>query len=308
MLKSKILKAFALGLCISAFFAGTAFAKSGGGSSPSFGGSVDAKDRALFDKQLEIDLYLFADHADEMAKKDFKVIYTGVAEDYVEIGINPYTDKNAEFLYALFGKDSVKVVASEEMTLYTAGTGVTTPHTAGPDAAVSNINDKAVVTTGAAEPAVDGNEIGIMGSAGDGNEIGIMGSARDGNEIGMIEPAMDGIEIGIAESAMGKAEIDNADNSASDADEEFSIQIESVNGAEDLGDPAAYGTTAEGNQKDGNIGLASAPADDTKTISTQENAKADTDMGLFAPVTIMIIAGGAIIVGGAIILFNKKKA
>jgi hypothetical protein len=38
MIKKNLLKAFALGLCMSAIFTGTAFAQAGGGVSPSFSG------------------------------------------------------------------------------------------------------------------------------------------------------------------------------------------------------------------------------------------------------------------------------
>lgn len=120
MIRTKLMKAFALGLCMSTLYTGVAFAQSGAGFSPSFGGQVEAQDHALFEKQREMDQYLFVDHVKEIEKKGFKVIYTGVADSYVEVGITPYSDENADYLYEIFGKDNVKVVATEEAVIYAA--------------------------------------------------------------------------------------------------------------------------------------------------------------------------------------------
>jgi hypothetical protein len=65
---------------------------------------------ALLEKQQEIDKYVFEDHAKEIAGKGFKVTNTGQIKDYVELGITPYSEANADYLYKIFGKENVKVV------------------------------------------------------------------------------------------------------------------------------------------------------------------------------------------------------
>lgn len=76
-----------------------------------------SKDNILFEKQQEIDKYVFSDHAKEIADKGFKVTNTGQIKDYVEIGITPYTEANADYLYKIFGKDKVKVVEGMQAQL-----------------------------------------------------------------------------------------------------------------------------------------------------------------------------------------------
>ncbi|ABR47692.1 copper amine oxidase domain protein [Alkaliphilus metalliredigens QYMF] len=68
----------------------------------------------ILQKQREIDKYLFKDHVEEMNKKDFKVTHTGPYDDYVEIGITPYNEENATYLYDIFGEDEVKVVEGQQ--------------------------------------------------------------------------------------------------------------------------------------------------------------------------------------------------
>jgi arginine repressor len=75
--------------------------------------------KALLEKQQKIDKYVFEDHVKEIEEKGFSVTYTGPMEDYVEIGIIPYSEENAEYLYSIFGKDGVKVVKGEKVALMT---------------------------------------------------------------------------------------------------------------------------------------------------------------------------------------------
>lgn len=72
------------------------------------------KDDALANKQLEIDRYVFADHIEEIEKMGIIITSTAVVGDVVEIGITPYDVKNADYLYELFGKELVSVVAGEQ--------------------------------------------------------------------------------------------------------------------------------------------------------------------------------------------------
>jgi len=120
MIRRNLIKAFALGLCVSLLWAGTAYAQSGGGTSAAYAGTVNVQDEKLYEKQREIDEYLFVDHVNETEKWGFTVVYTGVADNYVEIGITPYSEKNAKVLYDLFGTELVKVVETETATVYQA--------------------------------------------------------------------------------------------------------------------------------------------------------------------------------------------
>ena len=58
------------------------------------------------------------DQVKEIEGMGFKVIYTGVADDYVEVGITPYNDEYAAYIYDEFGRDIVKVVDTDEVILY----------------------------------------------------------------------------------------------------------------------------------------------------------------------------------------------
>ncbi|ABR47685.1 copper amine oxidase domain protein [Alkaliphilus metalliredigens QYMF] len=68
----------------------------------------------MLQKQREIDKYLFEDHAEEINKKGFMVTHTGPYDDYVEIGITPYNEENATYLYDIFGEDNVKIVEGQQ--------------------------------------------------------------------------------------------------------------------------------------------------------------------------------------------------
>lgn len=71
-------------------------------------------DDALANKQLEIDRYVFADHVKEIEKMGIVVTSTAVVGNVVEVGIKPYDVKSADYLYEIFGKDMVSVVAGEQ--------------------------------------------------------------------------------------------------------------------------------------------------------------------------------------------------
>jgi len=83
--------------------------------------SVKTEDQVLsFDartnKQSEIDKYVFETNAKEFSEKGITVTNTGVIGDYVEVGITPFNDENAKFIYDKFGKDLVKVVEGMQAT------------------------------------------------------------------------------------------------------------------------------------------------------------------------------------------------
>lgn len=71
-------------------------------------------DDALTKKQAEIDQYVFEKHREEIEKMGITVTSTGVIGDKVEVAITPYDVKSADYLYELFGKDMVSVVAGEQ--------------------------------------------------------------------------------------------------------------------------------------------------------------------------------------------------
>ncbi|MDF2540229.1 MAG: putative secreted protein, partial [Herbinix sp.] len=123
MIKSKLVKALMLGLCMSALTTGAAFAQANvGETTPAYSGEAQQEEMdALYTKQKEIDQYVFVDHIREIEEKGFMVNYTGVSETYVEIGISPYTDENANYLYELLGKEDIKVVEFDESVIYQTG-------------------------------------------------------------------------------------------------------------------------------------------------------------------------------------------
>jgi len=119
----KLIRIILTGVCLSVFFSAAVFAETGGGQSGAFQGAPAGEKNALLQKQSEIDRYLFEEHSKEIADKGFKVTHTGVAGDVVEIGIIPYSEENAEYLYNIFGRDSVKVVEGSQAVPLTADTG-----------------------------------------------------------------------------------------------------------------------------------------------------------------------------------------
>jgi hypothetical protein len=64
----------------------------------------------LLAKQKEIDDFVFGTGSEELAKLGFKVTHTAPVGDRVEIGIVPYEENYAKFLYEKFGRDKVSVV------------------------------------------------------------------------------------------------------------------------------------------------------------------------------------------------------
>lgn len=132
MIRSKFAKAFVLSMCLSLFSAAAVNAAVKEGGQPGTaegGGNVGTTmmtadpDKAvsspaiingdILKKQNEIDTYLFKEHSKEIEQKGITVTYTIPYEDHVEIGIMPMNSENAEYLYSIFGKDKVKVVEGQ---------------------------------------------------------------------------------------------------------------------------------------------------------------------------------------------------
>lgn len=139
MLKSKLVKTLIVCICLIMLSSGAALAKSGGGVSPASSGQQTSIDSELLKKQQEIDSYLFEQHKDDISQRSFSVTHTGVVDNYVEIGITPYSEENANYLYEIFGKDKVKVVEGvQATTMEISTTSVTTTSAENTEAAKSD--------------------------------------------------------------------------------------------------------------------------------------------------------------------------
>ncbi len=147
MIRKKFLKTVMLSVCISALSTGMVFAKSadnktaevtaqdtGAGSyqNTKADSSRDTKEESVQDAktdsdlqelQNKIDQYVFGDHFDEIKKMGFAVTHTGPIDNYIEIGITPYSEENADYLYGIFGSENVKVIEGEEAVLFTTDGG-----------------------------------------------------------------------------------------------------------------------------------------------------------------------------------------
>ena len=119
MIKKNLAKAVMLGLCMATLSTGSAYAMLA--ETPASGGVASEQSDELSEKQQKIDKILFEDKAKDIEKRGFMVNYTGVVEDTIEIGISPYSEENATFLYDLVGKDKIKVVEMDQSIIYATG-------------------------------------------------------------------------------------------------------------------------------------------------------------------------------------------
>ncbi len=163
MIKKNIAMAVMLGLTMASLSTAPAYAMLATSTTASDISSEQSNE--LTSKQSEIDKLLFEANAKSIEKQGFMVNYTGVVNDYVEIGISPYSDENANFIYDIVGKDKVKVVEMDQSILYASGVAA---DTAQPDAAVTDdvLADKDTV----AETAEDANLAATSGLAEDDNK------------------------------------------------------------------------------------------------------------------------------------------
>lgn len=163
MIKKNIAMAVMLGLTMASLSTAPAYAMLA--TSTTASGISSEQSNELTAKQSEIDKLLFEANAKSIEKQGFMVNYTGVVHDYVEIGISPYSDENANFIYDIVGKDKVKVVEMDQSILYASGVAA---DTAQPDAAVTDdvLADKDTV----AETAEDANLAATSGLAEDDNK------------------------------------------------------------------------------------------------------------------------------------------
>lgn len=73
-------------------------------------GFAQSNSDTILQKQQEVDQYLFEEHSQEIKEKGITVTNTGPQDGYVEIGITPFNEENANYLYGIFGKDKIKIV------------------------------------------------------------------------------------------------------------------------------------------------------------------------------------------------------
>lgn len=140
MIRKKIAGALILGTCVTILSTGTAFASTGEGRLPMeprelikeevytttivdsgdtpVSIAVEAApdyDPKVMEKQSQIDTLLFEEHKGEFEKKGFSITHTAPHFDgYVEVGITPYSQENADYLYEILGRDMVKVVEGQQ--------------------------------------------------------------------------------------------------------------------------------------------------------------------------------------------------
>lgn len=74
----------------------------------------------LLELQWQIDRYVFYENAGKIAEAGFTVTHTAPVDGVVEIGILPFSEEKAEFLYEIFGWDKVKVVEGIQAILLPA--------------------------------------------------------------------------------------------------------------------------------------------------------------------------------------------
>jgi hypothetical protein len=120
MFKVKLMKVTLMGACLSLLTAVPAFAASTDGvAQDSVILEQTVENKELLDKQLEIDKYVFEDHAADFEEKGFSVTYTGIVGDTIEIGIFPYEETYADYVYGIFGKDIITVVEGQKTIFFT---------------------------------------------------------------------------------------------------------------------------------------------------------------------------------------------
>lgn len=125
MKKLKFIKILVIGICISIFSSTVALAYTNEGQQTEAREPQSAVANNLLEKQKQIDKFVFEEHANEISDKGFKVINTSVVGNFIEIGIMPYSEENAEYLYNAFGNDLVKIIEGKQVV--TVGTATDSP-------------------------------------------------------------------------------------------------------------------------------------------------------------------------------------
>lgn len=117
MMKSKFMKALVLSAYLASFSTSAVFAAEVGGGNSASSGKIEV-DNKMYEKQAEIDKFLFEENAKKIAEMGFKITHTVALDHYIEIGITPYSDANADYLYEALGKDTIKVVEGDQAVIF----------------------------------------------------------------------------------------------------------------------------------------------------------------------------------------------
>lgn len=216
----KFFMALTLALCAMLAATGAAFAASG-------------SEQDLLAKQSEIDKTVFEEKAAEIAGMGFTVTNTGVIDGAVEIGITPYSESSAEYLYGLFGKDGVKVVEGMQAIPYSEGEDPAATGIADGEQPIPYSEGEDPAATGVADSANEGNMTGRQAEI-DRMVFGDMSSEIEkmGFAVTHTSPGEDFVEIGITpykqEYVDYLTEKLGQDVKVVEGEQAYTIQIESV--------------------------------------------------------------------------------
>lgn len=284
MIKGKFIKIFALSICMSVLFTGLAYASSGEGSSPAYEGKTSVVDTNLLEMQREMDQYLFVDNVKEIDKLGFTVVYTGVADEYVEVGITPYTDENAGYIYKIFGKEQVKVVGTDEAVLYA------------PDALAPDVLGSDEIRPEDIPVDSDNEIVPIIDIGNDTPAYDLDTSVSDSNL--MEEQEL----IGERE----KRALEGDDNISNEDMDELMRQTAVVEDLPIADIDSVEDIKVESIEDDGYM----TTQDDTVRIvsDNSENDTSSENDSKIKPIYIVIIAGGVIALGGVAFVSSRKKA
>jgi len=163
----KFLKVAMMGMCLSFIPLNVAMA------SPANNFVLQVVDEQSLIKQQEVDKFLFEDHKDELESKGITIAHTVPLKGYVEIGITPYSEDNANYLLDLLGTDMIQIVDAESPVLYNTGaddtmsiTSIDEPiveedmmSTTQVDAPVSDLDDVLTITSDNETTVADDAEV-----------------------------------------------------------------------------------------------------------------------------------------------------
>lgn len=113
----KLVKAFMVGIGVSLITTGTVFAQEAFKTTEAV--EETTVDEKMVEKQSEVDKKVFEEYQDELVDKEITITHTAPLEGYVEVGISPYNQKNANYVYELLGKDEIEVVEGDPSLMYT---------------------------------------------------------------------------------------------------------------------------------------------------------------------------------------------
>lgn len=147
MIKLKFRKALITCICIGMLTTGTAYAKES--QSTPISNEQTISINQLTEWQKEIDTKLFESNRAEIEKQGFSVTHTSQTDNYVEIGITPYSEDNAKYIYGLLGVEQIKVVEGVQAKPVSAEDGIayTTTGVNDVQATTANPEDSVVYTT-----------------------------------------------------------------------------------------------------------------------------------------------------------------